>query len=201
MKIIFTKFWNTTIRSSFILGLVALALCSLLLVACGDNNADLGYPDDNPTSPASTVQVAAKINPCDLVTQAEFDRIWGIKTGSAEEVESLSQGYDSSCDYDSPHLLVSLFVNRAGKISSVTHQDNNATFDSLRKIGKDIVDVPNLGDKAMWDARFEQLLVVKHNVLLMVNITEGKPDHSPAGIAEKQARSIALVQQALVRIP
>jgi hypothetical protein len=173
----------------------------VLLAACGDSPAD---PTSAATgnSPAATSAAAVeKINPCDLVSQAEFDNIWGLKSNSAEEVESLSSGFDSSCDYDSPHLLVSLFLNPAGKISAVTGQDNNATFDSLRKIGKDTVDVPNLGDKAMWDARFEQLLVVKHNVLLMVNITEGKIDHSASAIAQKQAKSSALVRQALTRIP
>jgi hypothetical protein len=203
MKKILTRFWNTTARPGFILVLAVLALCSALLVACGDDNAGQNSSASSTTTGNSNPAkgLGPKIDPCTLVSQAEFDNIWGIKTDSAKEVESLSEGYDSSCDYDSEHLLVSLFVNRAGKIDAVTGKDNNAIFDFSRKYGKETVDIPNLGDKAMWDTRFEQLHVVKHNVMLLVNITEGKPDHSDAAKAEKQAKSITLARQALTRIP
>ncbi len=199
MKTISNKGLNSQKPGGYLGLMVAALVCMTLLAACGDTPAT-GSAGENNSTANNKVVLGPKIEPCSLVTQAEFDSIWGIQTTLVKEEGSISEGYDSSCDYDSQHLLVSLFVNRAGKVSAVTNRDNSAAFDALRKYSEH-TDIPDLGDKAMWDPRFEQLMVVKHNVMLMVNISEGKIDRTEAGKAARQAKSIALAQKAVTRIP
>lgn len=144
-----------------------------LLAGCGG-----GTSDSEPT--AETTPAATPINACDLLTFEEAKVIAG------EPVAALSSTLDDAvgrvpyqCVYnagtlETPRLLgIEVRQSPSARVAKRTFEASKSYLDNLG--GGRLVEVPGLGEGAVWvGAKIQQLHVLRGNVVLVIT-SQGQP--------------------------
>lgn len=148
---------------------VLLAAC--LLAGCGGASDSASEAEAVPTAP---------INACDLLTFQEAQTIAGEPVAGLSSTLDDAVGRDpSQCVYnagtlEAPRILgINVRQFPSARAAKRTFESSKSYLDNLG--GGKLVEVPGLGEGAVWvGARIQQLHVLRKNVVLVIT-SQGQP--------------------------
>jgi hypothetical protein len=182
----------STIRQNHLWMVIVVSAITLLATACGSSaatqvNTGAGYPM-NPTAPVTSTSPASASSSddaCSLLTQDDVSKAIGVAVDNVTP-----SGMGGVCNYSTANLKMDLTVSNSGGVKYLQ--------DTLMKLGADAVDVPGLGDGALFNPNSSMLMVVKGDAVYLFSYSDSSQQLTQEDI---QAKEKALADQMLSRLP
>lgn len=160
--------------------LVTAAAAAAIVAGCraGDTEGAVGSSSTTPHDHAAhrhdeAESINATVDPCRLVTQAEASAVLG-------PVSLLSEDHPTAIGVVSGQRVCALALERdSGMGANIGLTDSAAAgkFDGMQaKLGALGVEIPEMGDRAIWFETFRLLLVLDDDDLLSVQLKEPTMD-------------------------
>jgi hypothetical protein len=183
----------TTIRNNHLWMVIVVSAVTLLATACGSSaasqsNTGSGYGMVDPTAPVTSTSPASasgSADACTLLTQDDVSQAIGVAVDNVTP-----SGLGGVCNYSTANLKMDLTVSHTGGVKYL--QDTRA------KLGSDGVDVPGLGDGALFNPNSSMLMVVKGDAVYLFSYYDSSQQLTQENI---QAKEKAMAEQLLSRLP
>jgi len=176
------KFWMVIVVTSI----------TLLATACGSSAAtqSAAVPNSysNPTSPPSPTSAdssSGNADACMLLTLDDVSKAVGVAVDNATP-----SGMGGVCNYTTANLRIDLTVSHTGGTKYL--------LDSRAKLGSEAVDVPGLGDEALFNPFPSMLMVRKGDAVYLFSYSDSSQQLTKDDVLAKEK---ALAEQLLSRLP